>query len=150
MGVWEEFIKIENIDMLKRKNKKVLFRKKKDYLQFSRLQAKIELDYEYPLPVYEFVRKDKRRFSKEAVLDLHGFTIAQAMSAVKDFLIANSQKKIRNALIITGGSLYVNKAIRENFLDKVNGEFSSLISMCSIAAKHDGGSGAFYIKIRKK
>lgn len=149
MSIWDDFLKEENVKKIEKKNKQILFYKRicsSNKLNSQNNQNELSLSR---FEVNIFDKKNKRNFKAQAVLDLHGYTVSRAMSIVQDFFFENAKQNIRNLLIITGGSEKVNKAIRVNFIDKVHNEFSPLVSMISTASKENGGTGAFYVKLRK-
>ncbi len=100
---------------------------------------------------------------KTRSLDLHGQTLDEANRIIENFIIKSYEDKVHKLIIVTGKGLhsnnekdpYVSKDLGilkysiPNFL-KNNDELMELISNISEASIEDGGSGAFYIFLKKK
>ena len=100
---------------------------------------------------------------KTRSLDLHGKTLDEANQIIENFIRKSYEDKIHKLIIVTGKGLhssnekdpYVSKDLGilkysiPNFL-KNNAELMELISNISEASIEDGGSGAFYIFLKKK
>ena len=112
---------------------------------------------------------DKDKFQSEIKskktrkLDLHGKTLDEANRIIENFIRKSYEDKVHKLIIVTGKGLhsnnekdpYVSKDLGilkysiPNFL-KNNTELMVLISNISEASIEDGGSGAFYIFLKKK
>ena len=100
---------------------------------------------------------------KTRLLDLHGKTLDEANHIIENFIRKSHEDKVHKLIIITGKGLhsinekdpYVSKDLGilkysiPNFL-KNNADLMALISNISEASIKDGGSGAFYIFLKKK
>ena len=100
---------------------------------------------------------------KTRLLDLHGKTLDEANQIIENFIRKSHEDKVHKLIIITGKGLhsinekdpYVSKDLGilkysiPNFL-KNNADLMDLISNISEASIEDGGSGAFYIFLKKK
>ena len=100
---------------------------------------------------------------KTRSLDLHGKTLDEANQIIENFIRKSYENKVHKLIIVTGKGLhssnekdpYVSKDLGilkhsiPNFL-KNNSELMELISNISEASIEDGGSGAFYIFLKKK
>ena len=100
---------------------------------------------------------------KTRSLDLHGKTLDEANQVIENFIRKSYEDKIHKLIIVTGKGLhssnekdpYVSKDLSilkysiPNFL-KNNADLMELISNISEASIEDGGSGAFYIFLKKK
>ena len=100
---------------------------------------------------------------KTRSLDLHGKTLDEANQIIENFIRKSYEDKVHKLIIITGKGLhsinekdpYVSKDLGilkysiPNFL-KNNADLMELISNISEASIEDGGSGAFYIFLKKK
>ena len=100
---------------------------------------------------------------KTRSLDLHGKTLDEANNIIENFIRKSHEDKVHKLIIITGKGLhsinekdpYVSKDLGilkysiPNFL-KNNADLMALISNISEASIEDGGSGAFYIFLKKK
>jgi DNA-nicking Smr family endonuclease len=100
---------------------------------------------------------------KTRSLDLHGKTLDEANQIIENFIRKSYEDKVHKLIIVTGKGLhsgnekdpYVSKDLGilkysiPNFL-KNNVELMKLISNISEASIEDGGSGAFYIFLKKK
>ncbi len=122
----------------------------------------------------EFLSKDQKlpnkdnfqseiKSKKTRSLDLHGKTLDEANQIIENFIRKSYEDKVHKLIIVTGKGLhssnekdpYVSKDLGilkhsiPNFL-KNNSELMELISNISEASIEDGGSGAFYIFLKKK
>ena len=115
-------------------------------------------------------RRTEQRFQQgkmqiEARLDLHGMTLAEAEPAVRDFIRRQYAAGKRCVLIITGkgtGKIEKNKdedlwfesrpgGIRRNFFHWLdNPDLKPLVLSVSPARAAHGGSGAFYVLLRRQ
>ena len=100
---------------------------------------------------------------KTRSLDLHGKTLDEANNIIENFIRKSHEDKVHKLIIITGKGLhstndknpYVSKDLGilkysiPNFLNN-NTELMKMISNISEASINDGGSGAFYIFLKKK
>ncbi len=100
---------------------------------------------------------------KTRSLDLHGKTLDEANQIIENFIRKSYEDKVHKLIIVTGKGLhssnekdpYVSKDLGilkysiPNFL-KNNYQLMELISNISEASIEDGGSGAFYIFLKKK
>ena len=96
-------------------------------------------------------------------LDLHGYTLEQANIAIEDFIIKSYEEKINKLIIVTGKGThsqnekdpYVSKDLSilkysvPEFISK-NKNLINIINDMQDAKIEDGGSGAFYIYLKKK
>tara|TARA_B100002052_G_scaffold125183_1_gene114871 strand:+ start:147 stop:557 length:411 start_codon:yes stop_codon:yes gene_type:complete len=112
---------------------------------------------------------DKDKFQSEIKskktrsLDLHGKTLDEANKIIENFIRSSYEDKVHKLIIVTGKGLhssnekdpYVSKDLGilkysiPNFLNN-NTELMKMISNISEASINDGGSGAFYIFLKKK
>ena len=107
--------------------------------------------------------QSKIKSKKTRSLDLHGKTLDEANQIIENFIRKSYENKVHKLIIVTGKGLhssnekdpYVSKDLGilkysiPNFL-KNNAELMELISNISDASIEDGGSGAFYIFLKKK
>ena len=108
--------------------------------------------------------KIKKRISlKIKSIDLHGYTLEQANVAIEDFIIKSYEEKINKLIIVTGKGThsqnekdpYVSKDLSilkysvPEFISK-NKNLMNNIYDIQDAKIEDGGSGAFYIYLKKK
>ena len=103
------------------------------------------------------------KIKKEAVFDLHGYSLEDANKKINDLINEAFKNNVKKLLIVTGKGLhsqnekdpYVSKDLRilKNSVPeyiKNNNELMSMISNIQPANIEDGGSGAFYIFLKKK
>ncbi len=106
----------------------------------------------------EKIRKGKMPI--EYRLDLHGFNQAQAYEALKHFIIQSYKSGIRSVLVITGKGK--SKVTSKDWLSPSTGVLKQNLPLwlseaplkdkilnVTPAQPKDGGSGAFYVYIRK-
>ena len=103
------------------------------------------------------------KVKKTRSLDLHGETLDEANQIIENFIKKSYQDKVHKLIIVTGKGLhsknekdpYVSKDLGilkysiPDFL-KNNSELMKMISSISDASIKDGGTGAFYIFLKKK
>ncbi|MGB3626115.1 MAG: Smr/MutS family protein [Henriciella sp.] len=95
------------------------------------------------------VRRGKIEVS--ASLDLHGHTQATAWSALPSFLIREQARGSRCVIVITGKGKTGEGVLRRNFLRWLEtGDARSLISGYAPAHPKHGGSGAFYVFLKRR
>jgi len=96
-------------------------------------------------------------------IDLHGYTLEEANKIIEKLIIESYLKKIKKIIVVTGKGLhsqneknpYVSKELSilkysiPEFI-KTNPDLVKLINKIEEASIVDGGSGAFYIYLKKK
>ncbi len=105
----------------------------------------------------------KKEIIKTQEFDLHGYSLEEANSKVESLINESYRKGVRKLVIITGKGLhseneknpYVSKnlgILKFSVPDyiKKNSELMGKILNISDAEIEDGGSGAFYIFLKKK
>ena len=107
--------------------------------------------------------QNKTIIKRTRSLDLHGKTLDEANSIIENFIKKSYEEKVQKLIIVTGKGLhsdnekdpYVSKDLGilkysiPDYLSK-NSELMKMISNISEASIKDGGSGAFYIFLKKK
>ena len=107
--------------------------------------------------------QEEIKVKKTRSLDLHGETLDEANRILENFIKKSYQDKVHKLIIVTGKGLhsknekdpYVSKDLGilkysiPEFL-KNNSELMKMISNISDASIADGGTGAFYIFLKKK
>ena len=113
------------------------------------------------LPNKDNLEKNQK-IKKIRSLDLHGYSLDNANQAVENFIKKSYQEKVYKLIIVTGKGIhsdnekdpYVSKDLSilkysiPEFV-KNNSELMSIISEINEANIEDGGSGAFYIYLKK-
>lgn len=104
-------------------------------------------------PLLPLDRKELRRVKIEARLDLHGMTLEQGYKALETFLLNAQERGIKTVLIITGkGAITAENTLRHQlpkWLSQV--PLRHLVSSLHHPAKpHEGGTGAFYVRIKRR
>ena len=96
-------------------------------------------------------------------IDLNGYTLEEANKIIEKLIIESYLKKIKKIIVVTGKGLhsqneknpYVSKELSilkysiPEFI-KTNPDLVKLINKIEEASIEDGGSGAFYIYLKKK
>ena len=105
------------------------------------------------------------RVKKEKVrsLDLHGYTLEEANLKIENFIQQSYLDKVNKLIIVTGKGLhsqngnnpYASKDLSilkysVPYFIKNNTELMKIINEIDNATIEDGGSGAFYIYLKKK
>tara|TARA_B100000963_G_scaffold52954_1_gene41069 strand:+ start:6347 stop:6760 length:414 start_codon:yes stop_codon:yes gene_type:complete len=105
---------------------------------------------------------ERKNIEKKNTIDLHGFTLAEANTKIENFINESYQKGFNKLIIVTGKGLhsknqndpYVSSdlGILKNSIPhfiKNNENLMKKIIEIKDADINDGGSGAFYIYLRK-
>ena len=107
-------------------------------------------------------RFKKEKHPKTRSIDLHGYTLEQANKFIYDFIINSYKSEIKKIVVVTGKGLhsdneknpYVSKdlsilkySVPEFILSNKN--LMTKINEIKEANMEDGGSGAFYIFLKK-
>ena len=102
------------------------------------------------------------KVQKTKSLDLHGYSLDEANQAIENFIKKSYEEKVSKLIIVTGKGIhsdneknpYVSKDLSilkhsiPEFVKK-NFELMKIISDIKEASIDDGGSGAFYIYLKK-
>ena len=111
----------------------------------------------------KYINLSKKKEKKVKSLDLHGYTLEEANIKIENFIKQSYLEKVNKLIIVTGKGLhsqnesdpYVSKDLSilkysvPHFI-KNNFELMKLVNDFEEASIEDGGSGAFYIYIKKK
>jgi DNA-nicking Smr family endonuclease len=135
-------------------NSKISDKDKKDWENFL-LNKEHLLDKDLKI-------SQKKKY-KTSSFDLHGYTLDEANKKVESLIKNSYQNGINKLIIVTGKGLhstnekdpYVSKdlgILKYSVPDyiKSNNELMSMINKIEDAKIEDGGSGAFYILLKKK
>ena len=107
--------------------------------------------------------QNKTIIKKTRSLDLHGKTLDEANSIIENFIKKSYEDKVQKLIVVTGKGLhsdnekdpYVSKDLGilkysiPEFV-KNNKDLMKIISNISEASVKDGGTGAFYIFLKKR
>ncbi len=105
----------------------------------------------------------KKKILKSKTIDLHGYTLDQANKVIENFINRAFLENINKLIVITGKGLhsenekdpYVSKNLSilkysvPEFISK-NEKLMNMINEIKDANIEDGGSGAFYIYLKKR
>ena len=134
-------------------NDKISDKDKKDWENFLKNEEK--------LSDKDFKKKTNKTFSTRSI-DLHGYTLEEANKAVENFIIKSSLESINKLIVVTGKGIhsnneknpYVSKDLSilkfsvPEFISN-NQKLMRMIYDIQDAKVQDGGSGAFYIYLKK-
>ncbi len=135
--------------------------KKKD---LSQEDKKTWEDYiKDPSGIYDKDNKNQRKIRKERLkFDLHGFTLEEANSKVREVITYCIENNYKELLLITGKGIHSTNEedtyVSKNFgklkysvpdFIKSDTELNSFIISINEAAIKDGGEGAILIKLKK-
>ena len=134
-------------------NDKISDKDKKDWQNFISSKDK--------LPNKDFKIKTDNT-TKIRSIDLHGYTLEEANKAIEEFIIKSFEEKVNKLIVVTGKGIhsdverdpYVSKDLSilkysvPEFISN-NQSLNSLINEITDAKIEDGGSGAFYIFLKK-
>ena len=133
---------------------KISDKDKKDWENF--------LSSEEKLPDKDLKLK-KKKYNNTYSIDLHGYTLEEANKSIQDFINKSYEKNINKLIVVTGKGIhsnnetnpYVSKDLSilkysvPEFIKK-NVNLMKKISEIKNAEIEDGGSGAFYIYLKRK
>ena len=109
------------------------------------------------------IKIDKKITFKTRSIDLHGYSLEEANKSIEHFIIKSYQEKINKLIVVTGKGIhsqnekdpYVSKdlsilkySVPEFILKNIN--LMNIINDIQDASIEDGGSGAFYIFLKRK
>ena len=115
----------------------------------------------------KLIDKDLKIKNKKALkiksIDLHGYTLEQANKDIENFIIRSYEEQISKLIIVTGKGIhsqnekdpYVSKDLSilkysvPEFISK-NINLMNIINDIQDASTEDGGSGAFYVFLKRK
>ena len=134
----------------------------------DKISEKDKKDWENFLSKKEKLPNKDINFTKEKKIkikniDLHGYTLDEANKKIESFIKQSYIEKVNKLIVVTGKGLhsqnekdpYVSKDLSilrysvPHFI-KNNNELMKMINDFDSATIEDGGSGAFYIYIKKK
>ena len=104
----------------------------------------------------------KKKTSKSKTFDLHGYSLNEANKKIKDVINRAYSQEIKKLIIITGKGLHSNNEknpfvskdlsiLKNSVPEYIRGdsELMKMIDEIRDANVEDGGSGAFYIFLKK-
>ena len=108
-----------------------------------------------------FINKDITKITKK--IDLHGYSLDEANKTINEFINKSFEENVNKIIVITGKGLhseneknpYVSKNLSilkysvPEYIETNQSLMSKIINI-SDAKIEDGGSGAFYIHLKKK
>ena len=108
------------------------------------------------------IKIDKKTTFKTRSIDLHGFSLEEANKSIENFIVTSYQEKINKLIVVTGKGIhsqnekdpYVSKDLSilkysvPEFISN-NKNLMKIIYEMKDAKIEDGGSGAFYIFLKK-
>lgn len=126
------------------------------YPQEKKTKARISAPRE--MPIYNFDPPTHKKISKgrvdiEARIDLHGLTQSEAYELLYGFLLGAHARGLKHVMVITGkgrsfGSAGIlRQAVPHWFSTPI---FRLLVSAYEDAARHHGGDGALYVRLRRQ
>ena len=135
-------------------NSKISDKDKEDWKNFLRSKEKLIIKDENFKP---------KKLNKNKIVDLHGLTLDEANKKIEKLIINSYEERVNKLIIVTGKGLHSNnqknpyvstdlsilKYSVPEFI-KSNQSLMKLINSFGEATIEDGGSGAFYIYIKKK
>ena len=134
-------------------NDKISDKDKKDWQAFISSKDKI--------PDKDFKPQTNNRLKVKSI-DLHGYTIEQANITIEKFILKSFEEKVGKLIVVTGKGIhsdvekdpYVSKDLSilkysvPEFINN-NKNLMKIINDIQDATIEDGGSGAFYIYLKK-
>ena len=127
---------------------------KKDWQTFISSKEKI-IDKDF--------KEQKKNLLKIRSIDLHGYTLEQANIAIEQFILKAFNERVSKLIVVTGKGIhsdvekdpYVSKDLSilkysvPEFINN-NQNLMRVINDIQDATIEDGGSGAFYVFLKKK
>ena len=113
------------------------------------------------LPNKDYKTSNQKIFKTRSI-DLHGYTLEQANKTIEDFIYQAYREKVNKLIVVTGKGIhsqnekdpYVSKDLSilkysvPEFIES-NKSLMKIINEIKDANIEDGGSGAFYIYLKK-
>ena len=135
-------------------NNKISDKDKRDWQKFISGKEK--------LPNKDF-RNITNKKLKTKLIDLHGYTLENANQVIERFIIKSFEEGVSKIIVVTGKGLhsknqnnpYVSKDLSmlkysvPEFIEN-NKNLSKIIDYIQDARIEDGGSGAFYVHLKKR
>ena len=135
-------------------NSEISDKDKKDWKNF--------LSSDEKLPNKDEKLSNKKKLSIKSI-DLHGYSLDEANNKINDLIKDSYEKGVKKLIIVTGKGLHSQNE-KDPYISKNLGilkysvpeyiknsdELMSLISQIKEAENKDGGSGAFYVYLKKK
>ena len=162
---WENFLKNKQKSLHKKSVQKKGTRDKKstEILDKDKEDWKGFIENKEKIPNKDFVNKKNIRHEKIKKIDLHGYTIEEANTAVEQFLQKCFDENVTKIIVITGKGLR-SKNVENPYLSKElsilkysvpefiesNASLTKMIIEVTDAKIEDGGSGAFYVFLKNK
>ncbi len=134
-------------------NNNISDKDKKDWQTFISSKEKVT-DKDY--------KSQKKNLLKVRSIDLHGYTLEQANNAIERFILKAFEERVNKLIVVTGKGIhsdveknpYVSKDLSilkysvPEFINN-NQNLMRVINDIQDATIEDGGSGAFYILLKK-
>ena len=109
------------------------------------------------------LKKTTTKISKTKSIDLHGYSLENANQVIEEFIKKSYKEEVNKLIVVTGKGLhsdnqnnpYVSKDLSilkysvPEFI-RSNQNLIKIIDFMQDAKIEDGGSGAFYIHLKKK
>ncbi len=105
---------------------------------------------------------NEKKSKSTRLIDLHGFTLDKANIAIKDFINTSYKNGIQKLIVVTGKGLHSNNEqnpfvskdlsiLKYSVPDFINNNHELMKKIIEIkeADINDGGSGAFYVYLKK-
>tara|TARA_B110000003_G_scaffold262690_1_gene285600 strand:+ start:586 stop:996 length:411 start_codon:yes stop_codon:yes gene_type:complete len=105
---------------------------------------------------------NEKKSKSTRLIDLHGFTLDKANIAIKDFINTSYKDGIQKLIVVTGKGLHSNNEqnpfvskdlsiLKYSVPDFINNNHELMKKIIEIkeADINDGGSGAFYVYLKK-
>ena len=134
-------------------NNNISDKDKKDWQNF--------LDSNNKLEDKDLIKKQRKNFSTKTI-DLHGYSLQESNKIIEDFINKNYEEKVNKLIVVTGKGLH-SKNEKDPYASKefgilrysvpeyikTNEALMKKIIQIKEADIKDGGSGAFYIYLKK-
>ena len=135
-------------------NNNISDKDKKDWQTFISSKEKV-IDKDF--------KSQKKNLLKVRSIDLHGYTLEQANNAIEQFILKAFEERVNKLIVVTGKGIhsdvekdpYVSKDLSilkysvPEFINN-NQNLMKVINDIKDAKIEDGGSGAFYVLLKKK
>ena len=135
-------------------NKKISNKDRKDWENF--------LSQKDTLHNKDIINNEEKKYSTK-LCDLHGYSLEEANKKIESFIKDSYEKGLSKLIVVTGKGLHSNND-RDPYISKKfgilkhsipefiknNHELNSLIREMKDAEIKDGGTGSFYIFLKKK
>ena len=127
----------------------IKFRPRSDDYQYQKNEKELILNDDSNIDNSTITKMKKGDYKIDASIDLHGYTLKEAIQKFEEFILQSWHLKKRLLLVITGKGIGDN-SIRSMLTNWVNNKnIRPFILRIGFASTKHGGTGAFYVLLKR-